>query len=187
MTTLDEAYADAGIAKPKRKVRRPEWTLQTKIKAFVREYCAEDHEFAAHDRSFDATGKQHIFEAERGIRAAWPDTELVLPRRRTFRCELKWGDNKVRDGDEQHKLIFRLSSLGHPTGWASSVTGYMRLAAVMADVQWRLGADARAAALDEWMRREFAAPRVASKSSKPRVQRPTKRALRVGATFHRPK
>ena len=68
MPTLDDYMAEHPEAAPKPKHWHPEWSLQTKIKGFVREFCAVRHEFVAHDRAYDATGKQHIFEAERGVR-----------------------------------------------------------------------------------------------------------------------
>lgn len=158
-------------------MRHPEWSLQTKIKQFVREWCAEPHEFAAHDRSFDKTGKQHIFEAARGIRRAWPDTELALGAGRTFRCELKWAPNRVRDGDDQDVLLARLRSLGHPSAWADSVVGYLS-AALDAGVAFRPGAEVRAAQLDAILRAAAdAAPR-APGSKRARAPRAAPSAVR---------
>lgn len=185
MITLDEAYEQAGV-RAKKKIRHREWTLQTKLVGFVREFCAVPHEFAAHDRSYDKTGKQHLFEAQRGIRADWLDTELVLLGGTTFRCELKWGKNKVDDLDGQHRMIKRLNALGHPAIWVNSVVGYMMEATRLADVQWHPGAAARAKFLDEWLIATFAKPRAAAKS-KPRAPRASQRALRVGRAAQRPK
>ena len=163
VTTIEDAYADAGIAPPRKKKRQPEWTLQTKILGFVREFCACGHEFAAHDRTFDFGGKQHLFEAQRGIRAGWMDTELAIEGGITFRCELKWGKNVVRDGDDQDRLIKHMNALGHPTAWTNSVVGYLD-AATAAGVPWRVGARARAIYLDEWMQATFAVPKLAGRS-----------------------
>ena len=149
--------------------RHPEWSLQTKILGFVREFCAVPHEFAAHDRAFDATGKQHLFEAERGIRRGWMDTELAIQGGVTFRCELKWAPNKVRPDDEQGRLIERMNLLGHPTAWADSVLGYLA-AAEAAGVPFHPRARDRAAYLDEFLRATFAAPPAPKRgASKPRV------------------
>ena len=188
MTTLEEAYAEAGIKPRRAKPRHPEWTLQTKLVGFVREFVACEHEFAAHDRSFDATGKQHLFEAERGVRKDWLDTELVLERRQlvpatTFRCELKWGANKPSDG--QDALIRRLNALGHPAAWANSIDGWME-AAAKAGAPFRPGALARARYLDEWLRATFEKPRTAAKAGRARTPRPSSRALVVATKFQRP-
>lgn len=188
MVTIAEAYEAEGIAPPKRKVRRPEWTLQTKIKAFVREFCACEHEFVAHDRSFDKTGVQHLFEAERGIRRAWMDTELAIQGGVTFRCELKWAPNRVKDDDEQGRLIKRMNELGHPTAWTDSVAGYYRLA-FAAGVPWRPGTAARASYLDDWMRATFAKASAPKKARAARRSAPKKaagKAGRVSARFHTP-
>jgi len=185
MPTLPEYLAEHPDVAPKPRHRHPEWTLQTKILGFVREFVACEHEFCAHDRSFDATGKQHLFEAERGIRRGWMDTELAIEGGITFRCELKWGANKP--DAEQDRLIARMNVLGHPTQWTNSVAGYYALSA-MAGVRWRAGALARASYLDEWLRATFAKPVVMKKraSSKPRKEPAGQKALRVGAAFNRP-
>jgi hypothetical protein len=153
---------------PKR--AHPEWSLQTKIKGFVREWVACPHEFAAHDRSANIRGMQHLWEKERGIRAGWPDTELLLPGGVTFRCELKWGDNKVVPGDDQDVLIARLNDLGHPAAWANTVTKYLEEAR-KAWVPFREGADIRARQLDQLLQAAAPAkkPRAGSKPRKPRA------------------
>jgi len=178
MPTFNAYLAEHPEAAPKRKVRHPEWTLQTKIKGFVREFCAIPHEFAAHDRSFDKTSKQHIFEAERGIRRGWMDTELAVAGGKTFRCELKWGDNKVKDTDEQGLLIARMNDLGHPTTWASSVHGYLQ-GALRAGIPFHPGAVERAARIDEFLRATFdkPAPKGRSHVSKPRASRASSRGI----------
>lgn len=176
MPTLAE-YLDANPdAAPKRKVRHPEWTLQTKLVGFVREFCAVEHEFAAHDRSENHSARQHLWERQRGIRAGWMDTELAVAGGMTFRCELKWGDNKLND--EQTKLIARMNTLGHPTAWTNSVVGYLA-AAQTAGIPFRSGADRRAAYLDDFLRATFATtPKSKRKrASKPRAPRPNARKL----------
>jgi hypothetical protein len=187
MVTLAEAYAAQDVAMPKKRRRRPEWTLQTKIKAFVREFVACEHEFVAHDRSFDKTGMQHLFEEQRGIRRAWMDTSLAIMGGCTFRCELKFPPNKVVAGDDQHKLIARMNKLGHPTAWTDNVEGYM-VAAMAAGVPFRPGALARARYLDEWLRATFAKRSAARKKGGAGAPpRPSKGALRVAAQAQRAK
>lgn len=177
MVTLAEAYAEAGVAPPKGKRRHPEWSLQTKIVGLVREFVACEHEFAAHDRGFDASGKQHLFEAERGIRRSWLDTELVCAGGLTFRCELKWGRNTPDDG--QARLISRLNALGHPAAWANSIAGYVAAARV-AGVPFHPSVDHRAAHLDAWLLTTFDAPAVCAKIARTPSAARTKNPSRSG-------
>ena len=186
MPTYAEYVADHPEAAPKKRQRHPEWSLQTKIKGFVSDFCAIEHEFVAHDRTYDKSGVQHLFEAERGIRRGWMDTELAVEGGMTFRCELKWWPNKVVADDDQDRLIKRMNQLDHPTAWTSSVAGYLAHARD-AGVPFRQGADARAAYLDEMLRTTFAAPKAAKKrtASKPRPPKDTSAARRMAAAFYR--
>lgn len=182
MPTLDDYMAEHPEAAPKPKHWHPEWSLQTKIKGFVREFCAVGHEFVAHDRAYDATGKQHIFEAERGVRRGWMDTELAIEGGITFRCELKWGRNKP--SRDQERLIARMNVLGHPTCWTNSVVGYYTFA-VAAGVRWHPNALARARFLDETLAAAFAKAPSPRKASKPARPRASARAIARGNRFHK--
>jgi hypothetical protein len=181
---IAEIGHNAGVALPQKRRQRPEWALQVQIKKFVREYVACQHEFVAHDRSQNVSGKQHMFEAARGIRKGWPDTELLWEGGRSFRCEMKWAPNKVRPDDDQGRLILRLNALGHPTRWVTSVHQYWSEAAAIG-VPFHLGAEKRASYFDEMLlARHIARKRVGP--SKPRAPTPTKRALKFGTSSQQP-
>lgn len=186
MPTLEEYYADNEDVRPKKKRQHPEWSLQTKLVGLVREFVDCEHEFACHDRSFDARGKQHLFEAERGVRKSWLDTELLIFGGMTFRCELKWLPNKVKDDDGQGILIARLNAIGHPAAWVHSLVGYLD-ASRAAGVPWRQGARARAVYLDAWLVATFGGPPKSkgARHAKPRPTKPTAAARRFADAFHR--
>ncbi len=124
---------------------QPEWSLQTQIKKFVREFCVVPHLFAAHDRGANPSARGHMWQKTRGAVAGWPDIELCWPDGRTFRCELKAPGGKP--SDEQMRTGDALLAIGHPWAWASSVTEFLG-AARAAGVPFRPGADLRALDLD---------------------------------------
>ena len=101
-----------------------EFALQRGVMRFCK--CAIDgpYEFASHDRGRARSEMEHIAENNRGLRSSWPDVELVLPKGRTFRCELKAPGVSIDGKGEQFRLLKRLSELGHPATWANSVYGF---------------------------------------------------------------
>ena len=101
-----------------------EWPLQRALKWFVARAIAVPHVFACHDRGAPRSEHEHIVEAARGIRRGWPDTELVLPKGRTFRCELKRYGRRIEIGSAQDHIRLALNQLNHPTSEADSVRGY---------------------------------------------------------------
>ena len=101
-----------------------EFELQKAIKVFVKRCVAVPHEFASHDRAAPRSPLDHVFQAERGVRRSWPDTELLLDGGKTFRCELKRPGRKLDDETQQSELLTRLVSIGHPASWANSVSMY---------------------------------------------------------------
>lgn len=101
-----------------------EWAVARGVKFFCKRCIAVQHEFAAHDRGRSRSALEHIGEANRGLRAGWPDIELVLAGGRTFRCELKAPGVRLEEGGRQQALLKRLNDLGHPAAWANSVRGY---------------------------------------------------------------
>jgi hypothetical protein len=105
-------------------VIRAEFILQRKIFEMVARCVVVGHEFASHDRGFARSEHEHRWEAARGIRSNWPDTELALAGGRTFRCELKRPGVRLKPDSEQARLIDRLTALEHPAAWANSVVGY---------------------------------------------------------------
>lgn len=101
-----------------------EHALQRGVMWFVQRAIAVEHVFACHDRAKPTSEHSHAFEAARGLRSGWPDTELALDGGRTFRCELKKRGGRLIVGSEQHLVIRRLADIGHPTAWADSVMAY---------------------------------------------------------------
>jgi hypothetical protein len=101
-----------------------EHPLQRGWLSFCKRCIAVPFEPASHDRAAARSANDHIWQTQRGIRRAWPDTELALNGGRTFRCEFKAPGVKLdRDGD-QGKLLRRLNELGHTATWANSIVMY---------------------------------------------------------------
>jgi len=101
-----------------------EHALQRQILRFVGEAVRVPHMFACHDRGRARSEYEHIHEAERGIRAGWPDTELCLNDGITFRCELKDVGKHVVAGSAQDYVLGKLNMLGHRSTVADSVKAY---------------------------------------------------------------
>lgn len=101
-----------------------EHVLQRAIKRFVLRCVIGEFEFVAHDRAAQRSDHDHIWQAARGLRRGWPDTEILLADGRTFRCELKAPGRRLDDEEYQAELITRLNLLGHPTTWANSAAMY---------------------------------------------------------------
>lgn len=172
VTTLEDAYAAEGVTPPRAKRGRPEHALQTQIKKLVREFVALDHEFAAHDRSENRSGTQHMWEKARGARKGWPDIEIVLAGGGTFRCELK---AKGRKPDlDQLNVIARLNALGHPTAWADSAATFVQEAARLG-VPMRAGVERRALVIDAFLAEAEQTRAIGKRPSKPRRE-PAKQA-----------
>ena len=91
---------------------------------FCSKCIAVPHAFASHDRAARTSAHSHIFQARRGIRRGWPDTELLLPGGRTFRVELKRPGVRVEEESQQADVLVKLNDLGHQSTWANSVTMY---------------------------------------------------------------
>ena len=103
-----------------------EHILQRGVVVFCRRCVAVPHEFAAHDRAAPKSEHDHIWQSRRGIRAGWPDCELVLMGGRTFRVELKAPKVRLDEDGRQSDVLIRLNDLGHQASWANSVTMYGR-------------------------------------------------------------
>lgn len=103
-----------------------EHKLQQAVKVFCARCVAVPHEFASHDRAAPRSDSDHIWQARRGIRRGWPDTELLLPGGRTFRVELKRPGVRIDEESQQAEMLTRLNELGHQAAWANSVTMYGR-------------------------------------------------------------
>ena len=116
------------IAEDPPSTRKPsiqrEFALQRGVLRFCKRAIDGPYEAACHDRGRARSAMEHIGEAARGLRHGWPDLEIVLPKGRTFRCELKAPGVSIDDKGEQFRLLKRLSELGHPATWANSVYGF---------------------------------------------------------------
>ena len=103
---------------------RREHAIQRQLVRCVPKVVTVPHIFACHDRGQARSEQEHIWEAERGIRKGWPDTELNWGGGRTFRCEMKRNGKQVELGSAQDRLRIALNQLDHPTSEADSVTGW---------------------------------------------------------------
>ena len=103
-----------------------EHILQRGVVIFCKRCVAVPHEFAAHDRAAPKSEHDHIWQAARGIRTGWPDTELLLAGGRTFRVELKAPKVSLDEDGRQADVLIRLNELGHAASWANSVMMYGR-------------------------------------------------------------
>src|SRR5690349_17674822 len=95
-----------------------EHILQRGVVSFCKRCIAVPHEFAAHDRAAPKSTQDHVWQARRGIRAGWPDTELLLMGGMTFRVELKAPKVKFDEESRQGDMLIRLNDLGHKASWA---------------------------------------------------------------------
>jgi hypothetical protein len=102
--------------------RFPEHVLQVQCRAFVREAVDAPCSFQCFDRSANASGTQHMWEANRGIRKGQPDTLLVIYGHPIY-CELKVSPNKPTRHQEDMGL--EIQRAGGMWFWANSVIGYM--------------------------------------------------------------
>lgn len=101
-----------------------EWILQEQVLWFVERAIAVPCLFMCHDSAGKKTDEGRFYEAKRGIRPGWPDTELCLNGGRTFRCELKARGARVMDGSAQDFIRGKLNALGHRCTEANTVLGY---------------------------------------------------------------
>jgi hypothetical protein len=103
---------------------RREHAIQRQLVRFVPKAVAVPHLFACHDRGAARSDREHVWEAERGIRKGWLDTELCLPRGKTFRCEMKRKGRSIEIGSAQDYIRVKLNQLGHPAAEADSIVAY---------------------------------------------------------------
>jgi hypothetical protein len=143
-----------------------EHALQRGVVVFCRRCIAVPHEFAAHDRAPPRSEHDFEWQVRRGIRAGWPDTELVLPDGKTFRVELKAPKVRFDDESRQADVLHRLNELGHQSTWANSVAMYGQQCerfGVPLHANWRTVAQL----IDEHVAAEIRAETV--KKAKPKV------------------
>jgi hypothetical protein len=152
-------------------MRHPEHVLQTQIKAFVRESIEAPHSFQCFDRAANHSGRQHLWEKNRGIRAGQPDTLLLCDGRAIY-CELKAPGNKPSDA--QLEMGREIEWAGGVWFWADSVVAYY-----LGMVAWRIPMRANAGLIADHREALFqsyllkgSVPKT-RKASKPRVAKPS--------------
>ncbi len=123
-TAAPPAFQTLDEIAPKRRPIQREWALQRGVRRFVKRAVACEHEFACHDRGQKRSEMEHIYEATRGIRRDWPDTELDYTEGRTFRCELKRAGVMFDWTSGQGRLLRKLERLGHGSAAATTVAEY---------------------------------------------------------------
>jgi hypothetical protein len=112
----------------------PEHSLQTQILRFVKDCVECSWEFLAFDRSQNHSGRQHMWEAARGVKAGTPDTLLLVPGKPAIFCELKAPGNKPTP--VQDHIGHKIQEAGHDWFWADSVQSY-RMGLMVRDVPLR--------------------------------------------------
>lgn len=160
-------------------MKRPEHSLQTQIKKWVRECVAEPHVFLAFDRAAAANPRTHLYEAARGIRAGTPDTVLLF-RGRSMWVELKAGKNKTSEA--QDRLHQEMAAVGHPVTVCWTVCDYWR-ACLAHGIKLVPYAQTHAEGLDVLL--ASATPAVPKKTARPRAPRPSSKALALAALAQR--
>jgi len=183
---------DIGTHKKRRAPIHPESALAKGVARAVKRAVACDHEFAAHDRSGEFTPGAHIWEAQRGRRRHWPDTELVCAGNLTFNCELKppgWKPPNphtvaFQAWDGQLRMIGRLIALGRRAAWANSVLTYLEqaeLAGVPLNPNWRTVAQHEDELVAADIRRQVEKRDGSVKKSRPFKERATPGRIRAVA------
>lgn len=153
---------------------RPEHLLQTHVGKFVRSAVTVPHFFECYDRSRDHSGTQHLWEANRHIKAGTPDTALVVDGR-VYRVELKAPGNKPTE--KQLERIEELKAAGACAGWAITVEGYAVMIfmwGIPLAPNWRIQAQHH----DALIASRLAKAPTPKKASKPRAAKPTASRVR---------
>ena len=107
----------------------PEHNLQTKISQWVRECVTIQHVFLGLDAAKKASAYTRMADKTRGVIGGIPDTILLAQNLPAIAVELKWGDNKVRSGDNQDRVGQAIRRAGHVWHWTNSVEGYASILA----------------------------------------------------------
>lgn len=153
---------------------RPEHLLQTHVGKFVRSAVTVPHFFECYDRSKDHSGTQHLWEANRHIKAGTPDTALIVDGR-IYRVELKAGKNHPTE--RQFQILEQIRDAGGRASWCNCVERYGEiLFAWMVPLapNWRIQAQHH----DALIASRLAKSPTPKKSSKPRAGKPTASRVR---------
>lgn len=117
MTPTPDLYQDDETRTVKRVwIPRESWR-QEKAVAFARDAIVGQHKFMAHDRSQNS-GKEHLWQAKRGVLKGTPDTQLII-RGRHLWFEFKSKGNKP--DDDQFRMLSDLEALGDAASWGVTI------------------------------------------------------------------
>ena len=94
---------------------------QEKAVVFARDAIAGPHQFIAHDRAKASGGMSHLWQWKRGVRKGTPDTQLILPDGRSIWFEFKATGEKVKDDDDQGRMLAALRAMGHAASWGVTI------------------------------------------------------------------
>jgi hypothetical protein len=174
MATLAEAYAEAGVAPPKRRNQRPETLLQIRIVGWLRhggigpepEWCAIEH-------SEKGTRWRRDDLWRRGVKGGIEDLQFLYVGHFTA-IELKVGDNEQSD-----KQLARQARVIANGGSYFVCRTEQEVEAALRSV----GIPIRIPAPLPFVEIGGTKPK-RKRASKPRAERPTKSQLRVGKAFH---
>jgi hypothetical protein len=170
--------ADANDLPRRKWIPREAWR-QEKAVVFARDCIVGPHKFLAHDRARNA-GKEHLWQAKRGVRKGTPDTQLVIQRGRHIWFEFK---SKGQRPDEDQRLMLNdLLDLGDMVDWGVTIDD-MRQFYMACGVPLTADAEYRAMVLDGLVdsriaRAEGALPAKQKKRSAPRKSPPRFSATR---------
>lgn len=149
-------------------IPRETWR-QEKAVVFARDTIIGPHKFLAHDRS-RATGKEHMWQAKRGVRKGTPDTQLIIPGGRHVWFEFKAPGK--RPDEDQNQMLDDLRVLGDDASWGITIDD-MRRFWLACGAHLAANAEYRAMVLDGLVDSRIAKAegRVAPTAKKPRVPR----------------
>lgn len=165
-----------------------EHTFQVRLRKWVREAVATDHEFMAFDRSQASGQFTHDRERSRGLRKGTPDTLLLVKGFAPIFCELKAKGEVVKPGSAQDEMGLALMAVGCWWSWCDRVQTYC---AWLQTIGVPLRANAEFLALhadgstDTLIAKAEAKAGKAPKSYKPRAAKPTAARLRRGEAVRR--
>ena len=151
----------------------PEHALQIDVMKLSKEVIVGPFRLRAFDRSKNFSGRQHMHEANRGIRSGTPDTELVYAGR-SINVELKAGANdKSGQQDIEMELLAKAGAYCGVAWSCVDVVEHWRTAGVP------LTRMAHVVALDRDLKRESRRKTVApQRTAKPRTKRDDPAAIR---------
>lgn len=104
-------------APARRKPIQRESFRQEKAVVFARDAVVCPHIFMSHDRGKNS-GREHLWQAKRGVRKGTPDTQLII-RGRHYWFEFKAGNAKP--DEDQLQMLANLAALGDAVAWGRTI------------------------------------------------------------------